>query len=84
MASQFDLVITDLAMPKMNGTQLAAAIYRSAAGLPVILMTGFSDNLKAEDAIPPHISAVLSKPVTQAVLREALAKVFLSQLSDKP
>ena len=73
---KFDLVITDKAMPNMNGEQLAAAIYKGETIAPVILMTGFGDLMKATGELPPHISAILSKPITQESLREALAKVF--------
>ena len=76
-AGPFDLVITDLAMPEMNGEQLAAAIDQTRPGLPVILMTGFGDLMKADGQIPPHVSAILSKPITQGALRAVLAKVFL-------
>ena len=79
MTGRFDLVITDLAMPKMNGEQLAAAVYKSIPNLPVILMTGFGDILKADGKMPPHIRALLCKPVTQISLREALIKVFPPQ-----
>ena len=75
---QFDLVITDKAMPEMNGEQLAAAIYEGETIVPVILMTGFGDLMKAAGELPPHISAILSKPITQVSLRAALAKVFPS------
>ena len=44
--------------------------------LPVILMTGFGDLMKVDGEMPPHISTILSKPITEASLREALAKVF--------
>lgn len=76
MNGQFDLVITDLAMPKMNGEQLAAAIFKSVPDLPVILMTGFGEILQAEGKTPPHVRALLSKPITQAALRAALTKIF--------
>ena len=76
MGGHFDLVLTDLAMPQMNGKQLAAAISRSIPGLPVILMTGFGDQMSSAGEKPPHISAILSKPVTVASLRAALVKVF--------
>jgi len=77
---KFDVVITDQAMPEMNGAQLAAAISRSVPGLPVILMTGFGDMLNAVGKMPPHIRAILCKPITQASIREALAKAGLPQL----
>ncbi len=49
---------------------------QQAPALPVTLMSGFGDLIKATGALPPHISAILSKPITQATLREALAKAF--------
>ncbi len=72
----FDVVITDKAMPDMNGEQLAVAIHRSASGVPVILMTGFGDIMKAAGEMPPHVRAILSKPFTTSTLRTALAKVL--------
>ena len=73
--SKFDLVITDKAMPEMNGEQLAAAIHQIVPGLPVIMMTGFGDLMKVTGEMPPYISEILSKPLTQASLRAAMAKV---------
>ena len=75
-AGPFDLVITDLAMPEMNGEQLAAVIEKDYPGLPVVLMTGFGDLMKADGKMPPHVRAILSKPITQAGLRAVLFKVF--------
>ena len=79
----FDLVITDKAMPDMNGEQLAVAIHESTPGLPVILMTGFGDLMKAAGKMPPHIRVILSKPITGESLREALAEVFPTEGTDQ-
>ena len=73
---RFDVVITDKAMPNMSGEQLAATIHQSLPDLPVILMSGFGDIMKAAGDTPPHVGAILSKPVTEFTLREVLAKVF--------
>ena len=70
----FDLVITDKAMPDMNGEQLAATIHFRAPNMPVVLMTGFGDEIKATGKMPAHIHAILSKPVTEDSLRAVLAK----------
>ena len=74
--SQFDVVLTDQAMPQMNGEQLAHAIHLNQPGLPVILMTGFGDLMKAAGQMSPHVRSILSKPFTQSTLRAALAKLF--------
>ena len=73
---QFDLAITDKAMPEMNGEQLAVAIHQIQPNFPVILMTGFGDLMKANGEMPPFIRVILSKPVSQISLRDALAKAL--------
>ncbi len=74
--NKFDLVITDKAMPKMNGELLAAEIHKKYPGLPVVMLTGFGDIIKASGNTPAHVAEVLSKPVTQEALRAALKKVL--------
>jgi PAS domain S-box-containing protein len=71
----FDVVVTDRGMPEMSGDQLAAAIKRASPNKPVILLTGFGDLLIASGEQPAHVDLILSKPVTAAELRKALAKV---------
>jgi signal transduction histidine kinase len=68
---KFDLVITDRAMPKMNGDQLASAIKEIAPTEPVILLTAFADNARQ----PRDIDLLLSKPASLQMLRRAIAKV---------
>jgi signal transduction histidine kinase len=70
-AGKFDLVITDRAMPKMNGDQLATAIKEISPREPVILLTAFSDT----DRHPRDIDLLLSKPASLRMLRQAIGKV---------
>lgn len=63
-----DLVITDHAMPRMTGAQLAAAIKAERPGLPVILATGYAE-------LPPGVDAdlpKLGKPFRQQELMHAV------------
>ena len=63
-----DLVITDHAMPRMTGAQLAAAIKAERPGLPVILATGYAE-------LPPGVDAnlpKLGKPFRQQELMQAV------------
>lgn len=71
----FDLVITDQAMPSMTGSQLAAAIKDVSPRTPIILLTGFGESPQ-EDAARNSIDEVLSKPVSSIDLRQALVRVF--------
>ena len=74
-AGKFDVVITDRAMPVMNGDQLAAMIKETTPDIPVILLTGFADMIQANDESIGNVALVLGKPVTVEALREALAEV---------
>ena len=73
-AGQFDLVLTDRAMPEMNGDALAAEIKKIAPEQPVILLTGFGDLMSGAGERPAGVDMVVSKPFTLSVLRDAIAK----------
>ncbi|MET0848240.1 MAG: PAS domain S-box protein [Pseudomonas sp.] len=64
-----DLVITDMAMPRMNGAQLAKAIRTLKPDLPIILATGYAERLEGFATELPR----LSKPYTQLNLVEVIA-----------
>ena len=68
----FDLVITDQSMPMMNGIQLGCAIKALSPATPVVLLTGFGDEMLALGGCPPGVDLVLGKPVSQADLRRAI------------
>lgn len=73
-AGHFDVVLTDQAMPGLNGGELAGLIKALAPTVPVILVTGFGDILEATDGQPAGVDLILTKPVSMAVLRETLAE----------
>ena len=56
-----ELVLTDVRMPLMGGRELAAALARSQPGLPVVLMSGFTAQLREIQLISPNL-ALLPKP----------------------
>ncbi|MGB5827256.1 MAG: response regulator, partial [Pseudomonas mandelii] len=64
-----DLVITDMAMPQMNGEQLANAIRALKPDVPIILATGYAERLEGFATTLPR----LSKPYTQLNLVEVIA-----------
>lgn len=72
----FDLVITDLAMPVMNGDEVARRVQEIRSGIPVIMLTGFGDIIKAKKQIPAGVTGILTKPVTPAELRSAIGAIF--------
>ncbi|MEW5694103.1 MAG: ATP-binding protein [Candidatus Hydrogenedentota bacterium] len=73
---KYDLVITDRAMPKMSGDQLAGKIKRLSPTTPIILLTGFGEIMKAEDDLPSNVDYILGKPITSSTLRKSILKVI--------
>ena len=75
-AQQFDLVITDQVMPGMRGLELAPRIKAIRPDIPIILCTGFSDNLAQHQAETMGISGILMKPIIMRTLAEVIRKAI--------
>jgi PAS domain S-box-containing protein len=73
---KFDLVITDLGMPKMNGSTLASAIKKVSPTTPIVLLSGFGEYLNDAHEKPPGVDFVLAKPVTLESLRQGIQAVL--------
>jgi PAS domain S-box-containing protein len=72
----FDLILTDMTMPKLNGNELAREILRVRPGLPIILCTGFSDLIDAKKAKELGIREFLQKPVERGELAKAVRRAL--------
>jgi PAS domain S-box-containing protein len=82
-AEAFDVVITDLGMPEVDGRAVARHVKQEAGQTPVLMLTGWEQPLGATGALPPYIDALLSKPPTLAALRTALATVTAPRFTVK-
>ena len=73
----FDLVITDMTMPGMTGSDLAKKIMAVRTNIPIIICTGHSDLIDEKTAVDMGIAALVSKPVPRnemgLVIRDALS-----------
>ena len=65
-------MISDMAMPHMDGRQLAEAVRRLHPQLPIILASGYAQR---QDGPVPELPRIF-KPFSQAQLRDALAQVL--------
>jgi PAS domain S-box-containing protein len=74
-ARRFDVVITDLGMPDLDGRAVAQAAKDADPGLRVILLTGWGAELNAAGERPDGVDLVLAKPVTLDRLRASLSGV---------
>lgn len=68
------LVITDKAMPEMNGEELAEKVKRIAPDTPILMLTGYGD-LMGENGCPSSVDFLLGKPITKQQLYEAIEAV---------
>jgi len=67
----FDIVITDLGMPRMNGIELVRKIRDHDQRMPIVIITAWD-----KESLPLSVEAVLNKPIKSRDLRDALAKIM--------
>ena len=70
----FDLVITDRAMPEMNGDQFASTLKRMMPDKPIVMLTGFGELMAARGERPAGVDVIVSKPVTRSELQKAVSQ----------
>jgi PAS domain S-box-containing protein len=73
---KFDLVISDMTMPNMTGDILAKEIMKIRSDIPVIICTGFSEQISPEKVEAIGISGFLMKPLTIHELARTVRKVL--------
>jgi YesN/AraC family two-component response regulator len=78
-AAEFDLVITDMTMPKMNGTELIRHILRRRPDMPIILCTGFSELINEEKALALGAGKYVMKPLIRREIAETIRNVLKSR-----
>jgi len=72
----FDLVITDMTMPNMTGKDLAKKLMSIRADIPIILCTGFSEQIDENKAKELGISAYAMKPIAMREMANTIREVF--------
>lgn len=75
-ASEYDLLIADLRMPGMDGLALIRQVKRLRSELPVIIITGFSTESSAIEAVNLGVAGYLRKPFRVPEVLAAAAKAI--------
>ncbi len=73
---RFDLVITDITMPNLSGTQLAVELIKIRADIPIIICSGYQHKFAEQPLHAMGIKAFLGKPVLKKDLAETIRKVL--------
>jgi PAS domain S-box-containing protein len=73
---KYDLLISDLTMPQMNGLDLADQIHKNNPKFPILIMTGFGDNITLATQKKYGIKQVIGKPIIIQDLTTAVRSVL--------
>ena len=71
----YDVVITDMSMPDVNGLEVAQAIKAESAKTPVILLSGAAGSTRDAEIPSTSVDAVINKPASLRQLNELLLRV---------
>ncbi|MCP4551812.1 MAG: response regulator, partial [Bacteroidetes bacterium] len=74
--SEFDIVITDMAMPRMAGDKLSSGLVQIRPDIPVLLCTGFSETMSEKKAAAMGIKGFLLKPIVMKDLAQKIRDVL--------
>ncbi|MCP4020266.1 MAG: response regulator, partial [Desulfobacteraceae bacterium] len=74
--NKFDVIITDMAMPNLPGDKLAVKLRQIRPDIPVLLCTGFNENISREKAASLGIKGFLLKPIIMKDLFKKIREVL--------
>jgi hypothetical protein len=78
------LLITDLVMPGMSGRQVSESVTTRRSGIPVLFMSGYTDDEQVRSGVRNTGQAFIQKPFTSATLAHKLQDVLGSQSTRPP
>ena len=76
---RFDLLLTDIRMPVMDGIALALAAARDHPELTILLMTGYADQRERAHGLDALIHDVITKPFALSDIRKAVAEALVAK-----
>jgi signal transduction histidine kinase/CheY-like chemotaxis protein len=77
--AKFDVVITDLDMPEVDGWAVAAAVKSHAPSTHVVMLTGWAGDLTPEDFNKRGVDVMLAKPCSRADLEAAISRLLATR-----
>ena len=79
-----DLLVTDLVMPGMNGIELARRVCDSRPGIPVLFMSGYSEDARERLGVLDEGRDFLQKPITPTKLSRKVREIFSERDAGSP
>jgi DNA-binding NtrC family response regulator len=72
----YDIVVSDIRMPEMDGIEMAKAAAQKFPGLKIVLMTGYADQRERAEELNGIILDVVQKPFTLAEIRSRVEQAL--------
>lgn len=72
----FDLVLTDIQMPHMDGIEMSEALARSRPGQKILMMTGYANQRERAAGLEAIVIDVVSKPFTLPEIRKQVSQAL--------
>lgn len=76
---EFDLLLSDIKMPFMDGIELAHTVAKHFPHMPILLMTGYADQRERADSVNAVVVDVVSKPFSLAEIRSAVKRALAAR-----
>lgn len=71
----FDLIVTDQVMPGLTGVEIAQSILAVRPNLPILLITGYSEKISAENAESFGLSGFFPKPINENLFLDKVSNL---------
>lgn len=79
----FDLLLSDIKMPVMDGIALALQSARDWPSLPILLMTGFADQRERANGLDSLVHDIITKPFSLADIRKAVKNALSGNMPEE-
>ena len=81
--AEYDLLLSDIKMPVMDGIALALVVARDWPEMPILLMTGYADQRERAHGLDALVHDVVTKPFLLADIRRVVAKALIGEIDDE-
>lgn len=79
----FDLLLTDIKMPVMDGIALALHTARDYPDMPILMMTGFADQRERANGLESLVHDVITKPFSLADIRKVVRQAISGEAAQE-